>query len=422
MPSLSQSSGRLIRPGRGRAPAGRRILTPLAVVVSLMIVAGTASAGTLPARKPAVPSAADDAFYVPPSPLPSGSPGDVIRSRPAKAGPPAARSLADAWQVMYLSTDALGRPDAVTGTILVPKGVDRSKAPIVGFGPGTHGPAFACTPSTMINIGAFYEQPAVNDMLAKGYAVAVTDYEGYHPSPRTTYVVGRSMGPALIDGVRAAQRLAGTGLSANAKVAFRGYSQGGGAAMWAGQLQPSYAPELDLVGVVGGGVPADLSVVALRLNGKPGFGFLAYALLGLDNAYPDLKLDAALNDAGRAAFAALRDHDCAVELLTSYQGRKLSDYTTSSPLADPAWQAAYAANRLGGEPIKVPVLQYHDTDDELVAFSQAQTLRDEYCALGVALTWKTYAAGHLSGVFWGNADALAFLDARMNGTPATSTC
>src|SRR3954464_7623958 len=102
----------------------------------------------------------------------------------------------------------------------------------------------------------------------------------------------RALRPGLIDGVRAAQRLSGTGLSASAKVAFRGYSQGGGAAMWAGQLLPEYAPELDLVGVVGGGGVVDLSAVALRLNGKPGFGFLAYALLGAQHAYPDANLDA----------------------------------------------------------------------------------------------------------------------------------
>jgi hypothetical protein len=46
--------------------------------------------------------AADDSFYEPPSPLPDGEPGDIVRAREAKAGPPTARSLADAWQVMYL--------------------------------------------------------------------------------------------------------------------------------------------------------------------------------------------------------------------------------------------------------------------------------------------------------------------------------
>ena len=64
---------------------------------------------------PVNPAHADDSFYLPPEPLPAGLPGDVIRSRPSLAGPPGARALADAWQVMYMSTDGLGKPVVVMG-------------------------------------------------------------------------------------------------------------------------------------------------------------------------------------------------------------------------------------------------------------------------------------------------------------------
>ncbi|HCA86848.1 MAG TPA: lipase, partial [Streptomyces sp.] len=358
----------------------------------------------------------------PPDPLPGGAPGDIIRARPAKAGPPAARALADAWQIMYLSTDALGEPVAVTGTVLVPKAADPAKAPVVGFGPGTHGPAFRCAPSRMINAGGFYEQSALNDMLRSGYAVAVTDYEGYHPEPETSYVVGAAMGPAVIDGVRAAQRLPEARLSADAPVVFRGYSQGGGAAMWAGQRQPEYAPELKVVGVVGGGVPADLTQVALSLEGKAGFGLLAYALIGLDNAYPELALDSYVNEKGRTEFAGMENDACTMELLLGYQGGKLQDYTTRSPLLEPAWLRRVAENKLGGRPIGVPVLQYHATQDQLVAFPQARNLREQYCSQGVQVTWKTWETDHITLVHRGNAEALEFMADRLAGEPAGSNC
>ncbi|GAA2731818.1 lipase family protein [Actinocorallia aurantiaca] len=407
------------RPRRGPHSLVLTLAAITATACGLAGAAVTGSSAAPPVR--AAADAAEDAFYTPPSPLPQGTPGDLIRSRPAKAGPPGARALADAWEVMYLSTDANGEPNAVTGMVLVPKNVDRAKAPVVGFGPGTHGPAYRCAPSRMIDRGAFYEQPAVNDMLARGWAVAVTDYEGYHPDPRTTYVVGRSTGPALIDAVRAAQRLGPAGLSPDAKVAFRGYSQGGGAAMWAGESQPSYAPELNLVGVAGGGVPADLANVSLALNGEVGFGFLMYALIGLDNAY-GLGLDEALNENGRTTFDAMRADDCAIELFADYQGRSVADYFVRSPLADAAWQRAYSANKLGATAITVPVFQYHVTRDELVDYQQAVTLRNTYCAKGVKLTWKTFDAGHLTGVHRGNAEALAFLTDRMNGRDSAGTC
>ncbi|GAA0601900.1 lipase family protein [Kutzneria viridogrisea] len=391
-----------------------RVLLPVILALTTVFTVGTATAETTP------PSPPGDAFYVPPSPLPNGSPGDVVRWRQINVGFP--RPAVKAWQVMYLSTDALGQPDVVTGTVMVPQGADPAKAPIASFAAGTEGPAFRCAPSNMIAIGALYEQPGVNDLLNSGFAVALTDYEGYRPTSRTTYVTGQSEGHAVIDVVRAASRLTETGLSDKAKVVFRGYSQGGGAAMWAGQQQPTYAPELNLVGIAAGGVPADLVQVALSLDGHKGFGLLAYSLIGLDNAYPDLKLDSYLTDTGRTEFAKLQQTSCTLELLLNYKDKKLQDYTTSSPVLTPPWLARVGENKLGGTPPKVPVFEYHATGDDLVDYSQAAALHATYCKAGANITWKTYQTDHITLVYTGNADVLQFLKDRIAGTPATSNC
>ncbi|WP_425432266.1 lipase family protein [Haloechinothrix alba] len=368
----------------------------------------------------------DDPFYQPPDPLPDAEPGDIIESRPSKAGPPTARELADAWQVQYLSTDAHGEANAVTGTVLVPKDVDPSQAPIVGLAPGTHGPAAECAPSRMIDVGAFYEQNPLNESLRQGYAVAVPDYEGYHEDPRTTYMVGSSMGPATLDVIRAAQRLPDADLSADAPVALRGYSQGGAAAMWAGQMQPDYAPELDLVGIAGGGVPADLVQVSLPLDGTWGFGVLAYGLIGLDNAYPELDLDSYLNEAGHEAFAEMSDGACTVELLTRYAGDRLQDYTHQSPVVQPDWVERIEENKLGEVGVDVPVYLYHASNDDLVAFNQASTLREDYCALGVDVTWRQFdvesPAPHITMINIGDDPVQQFIADRLAGEPARSNC
>lgn len=369
---------------------------------------------------PALPGPFDDSFYLPPTSLPNGSPGDIVRWRPSV---PLLNLLnANAWQVMYLSTNALGQRNAVTGTVLVPKNADPATAPIIGFAVGTQGPAFKCTASKAIERGTLYDQPVVNRLLEAGYAVAITDYEGYSPTTTPTYVTGRSEGPAVIDSVRAAQRLAATGLSARAKVAFQGYSQGGGAAMWAAERQPGYAPELNLVGVAAGGVPADLNAVAEQLDGGVGFGVLAFAASGLDAAYPDLDLDSYLNDTGRAEIAKARNEACVGELLLNYAFKKISDFTTTNPLPTPRWQARIAENRLGQGTIRVPLFQYHATHDEVVATPQAEALMRTYCAKGVPVTWKTYLGEHVIGVFAGVDDSFAFIQDRIAGRPATSTC
>ena len=220
------------RRNRRRSRLRERTLVVLAAVAAATAVVTTfvtdarAAPGARKASSAAAPAAGpdDDSFYGPPKPLPAGSPGDIVRWRPAVAGAPDVN--ASMWQVMYLSPDVLDHPDAVTGTVLVPKGVDPPTAPIVGFAPGTEGPAFRCATSKMIQTGSYYEQSGVDDLLTSGYAVALTDYEGYQPTPRTTYVVGRSEGHAVIDMVRAATRLPAAGLSPTSKVVFRGYSQG----------------------------------------------------------------------------------------------------------------------------------------------------------------------------------------------------
>ncbi|MGH3679641.1 MAG: lipase family protein [Natronosporangium sp.] len=395
-------------------------LTALAVAAAVSVTPPTAAAA--PQRAAAAAGTADDSFYVPPAVLPPGQPGDIIRSRPAKPGPPTAQQLANAWQVMYLSTGAKGERSAVTGTVLLPKGVNAATAQVVGFGPGTHGPAAKCAPSKMIDGGYFYEQPAVNDMLRAGYIVAVSDYQGYHPQPATRYMVGNVQGAAVIDGVRAAQRLPEVGASPSAKVAFRGYSQGGGAAMWAGEMQPEYAPELKLVGVAAGGVPADLVNVGLQLDGGPGFGFLFYAFIGFDNAFPELDLEGSLNDQGKAVLAEMNSGACTMELLTEYAGRKIADLSTENFILEPDWNQRWEESKLGKKPINVPVYQYHATADELVQFKQAQTLRSTYCGKGMNVTWKTFDSGHLKPIYHGNAGAQAFLADRFAGKPATSNC
>jgi hypothetical protein len=411
---------------RGAVRSGR---LAVAAVLSLSLAVAGAVAASAPAlAAPATASAAtpvfpgpfDDSFYTAPSPLPAGKPGDILRWRPSVPLMNAAN--ADAWEVMYLSTNALGRPDAVTGTIFVPKGVDQAKAPIVGYAVGTQGPAFKCTPSKAIERGTLYDQPAINDSISSGYAVAVTDYEGYSPTTVPTYITGQSMGPAVIDSVRAAQNFSQTKLSKSAKVIFQGYSEGGGGAMWAGEKQPAYAPELNLVGVVAGGVPADLSEVAKGLDGYVGFGFLAFAALGLDAAYPDLKLDSYLNATGRQQLNDAKQNACVVELLTNYPFKKISDYTTSNPLDTPAWQARLAQNKLGATPPKVPVFQYHAATDEIVNTAQADTLHKTYCAAGVREQWNTYISDHLSGIFAGNNDAHQWIVNRFAGTQAPTNC
>jgi len=389
-----------------------RALPVLLLLASLAVVraATPASAASAPPG---------DAFYVPPNPLPAGSPGDVIWSRPSAAP----LTTAKAWQVLYLSTTVQGTPTAVSGTVLVPTAPFPGTRPLVAYAAGTQGWGDQCAPSKSIAGGVFDELFAVDNLLAKGWAVVVTDYPGLGTPGPHLYNVGIAEGYAVLDSLRAAARLPEAGLSATAPVAIEGYSQGGGAADWAAQQQPRYAPELRLAGVAGGGTPADLQAVAANINGTVWFAFLGGSALGFDAAYPSVDLNRYLTDAGKAALAQL-SQECQAEALLRFAGKRIEDYTTGhvNPIGAPEWKAALDANNLGTPVPSAPLLQFHGLVDEIIPLRVETSLHQRYCAAGVRTLLKEYAGGHVLTHPLAQADVVRWLRDRFAGAPAPRNC
>jgi pimeloyl-ACP methyl ester carboxylesterase len=86
-------------------------------------------------------------------------------------------------------------------------------------------------------------------VLARGYAIAVTDYQGLGTPGDHAYMVGRVLGMNVLDAMRCARALEPHELPGDGSAGVIGYSEGGAAAAWAAQLQPEYAPEVALAGV-----------------------------------------------------------------------------------------------------------------------------------------------------------------------------
>lgn len=404
------------------------------VLVSCIGVALTATALQGPATAAPQDSKppAEDPFYTPPSPLPEGEPGDIIRSRPAVfTVDPFGKSPYEgvkSWQVLYRSETVHGTPTAVSGIVLVPTKAwtGEGDRPLVSYAVGTRGLGDSCAPSYTLTQGLDYEALMITDALSRGWAVAVTDMEGLGTPGQHTYEVGRSQGKAVLNMVRAARQLPDAGLG-DAPVGLWGYSQGGTSAAWAAQLAQSYAPELDLKGVFAGGVPSDLRAVAANLDGSPFVALMFMSAVGYDAAYSELDLEKYLNDQGRELLEKAQDV-CLLSVdgastLIDTAFKKISDYTTSDPLDTPQWQQALDANKLGGTAPGVPVLQTQAVYDQIIPFEQADTLHKAWCAKGANVTWKTYTlAEHATGMIWSWPDAMAFLTDRFAGKPAEGNC
>jgi hypothetical protein len=398
----------MVRPG-GPRRGSRRARRMLAVLVLL----GCAAA-------PAVGTAAPTSAGATPANLAvSGRPGDVIWSRPSTAP----LTTATAWQLRYRSTTALGLPTVVSGIVLVPAAPFPGTRPLVAYAPGTQGWGDQCAPSKTIAAGAFNELFAVNNLLARGWAVVVSDYPGLGTRGAHHYNVGIAEGLAVLDSLRAATRLPGAGLGPSAPVAIAGYSQGGGAAGWAAQLQPRYAPELRLVGVAGGGTPANLRAVAEHINGTFWFAFLAGTAIGFDAAYPFVDLDRYLTAEGEAAARRL-GRLCLVDGLLELAGRRIEDYTVGgvNPIDRPSWKLVLDLNNLGTVRPAVPLLQYHGLSDQIIPWHLEAALHRRYCAMGVATQLNGYDADHTQTAFLAQADVLRWLQDRFAGLPPPANC
>jgi fermentation-respiration switch protein FrsA (DUF1100 family) len=269
----------------------------------------------------------------------------------------------------------------------------------------------------------FDEQFAVDNLLARGFAVVVSDYPGLGTPGDETYNVGIPSAYAVLDGLRAATRLAAAGLSRTAPMGIEGYSQGGGTAGWAAQLHGSYAPELPLRGVAAGGTPANLQAVAANINGTIFFAFLGGSAIGFNAAYPSLNLNGSLTPAGRQALAALNGM-CQLEALALYAGKRIEDYTVggTNPITTPPWKDALDANDLGARRPGPPVLLYHGLLDEVIPYGVANTLQRQWCALGATTQLRGYLGGHVTTHVFAQGDVVGWLADRIAGQPARRAC
>ncbi|MEU9808738.1 lipase family protein [Mycobacterium sp. NPDC050853] len=326
-------------------------------------------------------------FYDPPYLDASGSPGDLLRAAPMTARLlPGVAMPARAWRVLYRSTTATGDPIAVSGVVLIPDTPNPlTSRPLLGFAPGTQGLARSATLSRLLELGVEYEAGFLTAAVRRGWVVAVTDYPGLGTPGVHPYVVGRTNGRALLDVMRAARHLPQADLDASGPAGIYGYSEGGNSAGWAAQLQPSYAPDMPLSGAAVGAAPVDFLELATDLDGGLFAFLLLYAGIGLDSAYPDLRLHDYLNRGGRFVTALLRrTHIVGAVVLGLFLPKNRRRYLSGAdPFTQPAWVAQLRDNSLGHLAPAAPVLVGTGRQDQVIPYRQAELLLERWRALGV---------------------------------------
>jgi len=354
-----------------------------------------------------------DAFYTPPSKVPSGHGSPVWQRK--LTGPAVLKSAKSNTLLLYTSTGIDGKTVAVSGDVAVPKGkAPKGGWPVITWAHGTVGIADACAPSK-IGTQANYDSPLLNRWLKAGYAVVRTDYEGLGTPGPHPYLIGVSEGRSTLDMVRAARRL---NPDIGSKLLIAGHSQGGQAALFAASLLKRWTPELKLAGTVAFAPVSHLADQAplLRALTQPG-GLAplgAMILRGVDIADPALGIPNLLADKAKALYAQV-DERCLTDLAKPDSFGAIAAAELLRPDADVAPIAAALGKNDDPQKLKIagPVLIEQGKADTTVFPNFTASLARE---LKAKLTYKTYAGVTHGGAVTDKApsnDATKWIESRL---------
>jgi alpha-beta hydrolase superfamily lysophospholipase len=378
-----------------RRPSGsmvRAVGTRLGLVAALLILMGGATALFHDARRLSEGIAEQHsaaAFYELPSPVPTGQPGEIVRMEPLLSAPEGAH----AWRVLYHSRDVHNADILVSGVIVAPDApIPARGRTIVSWGHPTTGAAPHCAPSLAVDPFDLIE--GLHSLLKAGYVVAATDYAGLGVATPTSYLVGPTEGQNVLDAARVARAIQETG--ASDRLVLWGHSQGGQAALFAGELAPTYAPELDLLAVA---VAAPASDIGALFDADAGdvsritigaYAFNAYAEVYADT--PGVRLETILTPEGIKATEqivpiCLLTHTKQIHAIAS---PVVGNFLVADPATTAPWSDLLKQNTPGSVPLTVPLLVVQGESDTLVRPAITESFVAHEQAIGTQVTYMPF--------------------------------
>lgn len=355
------------------------------------------------------------AFYQAPSRLRTGKPGDIIWAAPY----PAIKG-AKAWKVLYHSRNIAGRDIAVSGVIVVPDGkAPAGGRPVVSWAHGTHGIADRCAPSR--GNDWVPNMPSIKSLVKAGYVVAATDYEGLGTPGTHPYLVGESEARGALDAARAARNLPGT--DATAQTIVWGQSQGGQASLFAGEIAPTYAPELDLRGIVSGAPVTDVATMFPAASTIPDtLGFVVMGLYGVEAAFPQAKAAAVLTPQAKARADRIVATKCYEDVLSAFK-QPVAQVIATNPVNVPPFAALFTRDTAGNAPTKAPQFVYQGKSDDVVYKVFTDAYVKKVCGIGNTVEYTTFGGkDHYEENDAASTQILAWMQGRFGGEPAPSNC
>jgi hypothetical protein len=404
-----------------------------ALAAAAVVISSLGSAGASAATGVTPPSYDPFYRYTGTTPLARIAPGTPLRTRSVTLGVDTNQTPLPAEQILYRTTDATGQAVASVTTVLLPAtGMVAPK--MVAYLSFYDALASTCDPSYTLRGGdpgaankqiADLEQGIVHTLHTDGYIVTVPDFE----DENLDYVAGTESGMSTLDGIKATLKTLQLGSAT--PVGLMGYSGGSIAADWASELAPSYAPQVNLVGVAEGGIPVDLAHNVRYIDGSPSWSdVIPAALIGISRGF-HIDLTPYLSDFGRQVVAT-ESHQCIGEFQGEYPNltvKELMKPQFADLLHVPVFQRILDELIMGtvpGHPTGPLLMVAGNSDgtgDGVMVAKDQQQLAYEYCQQGVAVQFEELQGlDHTDAGVAFLGQAFPWLASRFDGTPPVSNC
>lgn len=352
---------------------------------------------------------------------------------------------AEVLQIKYRSTDRDGTPTYNITSVVKPvsPGYGRlvSLLSVYDSLAPAHSPSRAMAGDVALGLlNSNCETFTIGQMVNAGYSVAVTDIEGQNAA----LFDGSTYAHFTLDGIRAALREPSTNLGPDTPVGMIGDSGDAVASVWAVQMAPTYAPEINdqIVGSAAGGIPTNYISMFNHINGAPFWGPMTVMLLiGIARGL-DFSLAPYLSDYGKRIIHNL-DKASIAEVNLSFAGvdwASLFKPEYGDPRSIP--EIVDAANRsnllLAPDPTVPFFIVQADNDtlsgnpnapegigsgDGITVTGNTRALAHKYCDTGAPVTYREFPIlEHSTGFLAYATPAWSWLQERFDGVATSNDC
>ena len=344
----------------------------------------------------------------------------------------------DVYRIQFRTRDRLGTEIVVQADLRFPKVESETEFPVFVYGSGTTGIANECA-----TLNEYRDRRRWGNYRAhlsayatQGYITAIANWQGFDDPDQThPYFVAELEGYVMLDLTRAIYDFFSDPPSEDIlarpadAVFFGGYSQGGHGAFAGDVMAPRYAPELNIVGVVGHAIAPD--VEGLMLDSPLYAPYIVYAYRAY---YGEVFINP--NDFFQERWMATFEQDvmkCIDHALGYYPNTHEAQYTPrfrdalqNDRLAVefPEFKAMLDLNYSGREVNpSTPAIILHGDADPIVQLRTVEPFVCRLCEENKSVTYRVYpGVNHFQIRQSSHLDSLAWMQDILAGNAPVSDC